>query len=155
MTSDKLSSGNAIIDAMATILWGSAWADAYEEAGGSLSGMKIEDVMPPVPMAAIVDAARLAGQIEQMNDRNIHVLLYAAASADAKERGGNADDLFHDDDYTQLFGECLAWQSTGNGVSWFDDHAKFDMNLPLFEASSTREEAEAAVAAELGDRPGF
>jgi hypothetical protein len=33
------------------------------------------------------------------------------------------------------FGHCLAMESIGHGVSWFDNHAKFPLHLPYFEFS--------------------
>lgn len=143
--SDGISSGNTIIDGIATILWGDAWARAYEEAGGNLSGVKIEDVMPPVPMAAIIDAARLAGRIEERNGVGLYALLWRAAEADARGNEARREELFGDPDYETRFGECLAWEGTGNGVSWFDDHERFELDLPLFEPSDTVDAAQSAV----------
>jgi len=136
---------DSIINGMAKILWKSCWADAYEEAGGNLSGMKIEEVMPPIPVEAIVDAARLVGHVEEANGVGLYALVYRAAKADEAEGRGDAGDLFADDDYLTRFGECLAWEGTGNGVSWFDDHAKFEIEIPYFEPLATRQAAQIAV----------
>lgn len=36
-------------------------------------------------------------------------------------------------EYAREFGHYLAMQALGHGVSWFDDHARFDLTVPHSE----------------------
>lgn len=144
--------GDAIMDGAARILWGMSWASVQEESGRAhlLAGREITEIMPAVPLAAVTDAARMIGMIEQANGAGSHTLLNRAAMADAKGDEHRAQELFRDTAYEVRFGECLAFMVTGNGVSWFDDHAEFDLNVPLFEPLATIDAAEMSDGADRG-----
>lgn len=115
-----------IITGMATILWGHAWASAAEALGQSLAGQRIEEIMPPIPKDAWVQAIRLAGQYEGVNACEMSNLYYRAMMADGREGFGTW--AFYEQE--QRFGECLAWMALGAGVSWFDDHKHFEIEVP-------------------------
>lgn len=134
---------DTFVRGMATILWADAWANHAEEHDCvNLSGCEVTEYMPEIPEMAWRMAERLAGMIEQANDLNL-----AACYASAMRAMGR-EDLTHPDyhDATALrFGECLAWEAMGAGVSWEDDHPPFliyggvckpdrEMTIPHFEA---------------------
>lgn len=109
-----------IISGMATIFWGTAWADHAEEHGCcSLAGCKIEDIMPPIPSEARELAQRLVGKIEGANGCDLWKLYARALEADG------LDYTTHGDAHAERFGECLAYEAMGAGVSWTDDHEEY------------------------------
>lgn len=117
-----------ILSGMATILWGSAWADHAEEKRCTrLAGEKIENIMPDIPKEAHEHAEQIAAEYEKLNGCTLHDLWLRALTADGQHHpfldnsGG---------DTAERFGECLAWMVMGAGVSWFDDHAEFDLKEP-------------------------
>jgi hypothetical protein len=112
---------------MATILWGLAWADHVEEANCyNLSGCKIEDHMPEIPDLAWKYAEDIRRRIEDENHASLGVLFTRALWADGKdpEKHRNLE---------ERFGECLAYQALGHGVSWFDDHEEFPIEIPYVD----------------------
>jgi hypothetical protein len=121
---------NTIIDGMARALFVQAYADAVEQGeidvAAACMGQDWMDIAPETPKYAYNQAWRLLGKIEELNKSSIHSLHYQAYKAD----GIN---YYHDEEYARLFGHYLAMQSLGHGVSWFDDHTKFDLKLPYFE----------------------
>jgi hypothetical protein len=120
---------------IATVLWGSAWADHVEEHRcESLSQTNILDVMPEIPPEAWALAERVLGRIEQCNPQwgcNWPSMFAAAMRADS----GKPDDYDLEIDYhgtlAQRFGECMAWMAMGAGVSWTDDHKAYELHVPL------------------------
>jgi hypothetical protein len=116
-----------IVDGMAEILWATAWADHAEEHGcANLSGQEITNIMPRVPREADAVAERWARKIEASNGTSLDQLYKEAMQADAKEgkkaRGRESS--------PESFGNDLAFQAMGSGVSWFDDHAAFSLKVP-------------------------
>lgn len=129
-----------IIKGMATILWCLAYADHVEnEKCRSLSGADLTEISPPIPPAAIHAAWRLAGKYEQANGFTIGALLTIAAEADGKRDG---EGLERGDRYAERFGGCLAYAALGHGVSWFDDHAEFDLKSVHFDCDLEGEAVE-------------
>jgi hypothetical protein len=115
-----------IIEAMARALFVSAWADAEEQEGRSFGGgVDLMDVAPKTSAEAKQHAKKLAKQFEQKNGMSLDELLAKAAEADK--------DADIDSDYASDFGHYLAMQAMGHGVSWFDDHEKFTLNVPKTE----------------------
>lgn len=103
------------------------WADWAEFAGINLSGCEISNVAPPTPPNYVANAAYLIGQIVAMNtDRG-----------DARslvQKAVEADNMLMEDwsgHNSEHFGSDLAMMALGHGVSWFDDHNKFDLKLPF------------------------
>lgn len=122
-----------IITAMARALHVCAYADAsdagqlpegHERAGQGSDWM---DIAPETSAEAKEFAAYTGGRIAAMNGQSLFFLCRAAAMAD----GENPDDI--GGKYVDDFGHYLAMQCLGHGVSWFDDHAKFDLKLPHVE----------------------
>jgi len=120
-------SRETILDGMATILWGSAWADHADECKcTNLSGCEITEIMPAIPKEAREHAERIASTYEKMNECSLEALYQRALDADAKE-GIEACD---ENASLERFGECLAWEAMGAGVSWEDDHAEYEHDYP-------------------------
>ncbi len=119
-----------IIDGMATALWASAyatWGTANGETPGD--GGDWVEFSQPVPDAVEEDAKALAASIARENNvEDISDLLYMAAGAEGLDAGEIRPEHAAD------FGHYLAMMSLGEGVSWFDDHALFPVELPAIEA---------------------
>jgi len=132
-----------IIDSMARTLHVMAYADAVEQ--GSIKGPRASagqdwmDIAPKTRPEAKIEAAVLAGQIITMNKKGLLFLLRDAMYADAMQNNdihllnNLINNTEYDDKYIEDFGHCLAMQSLGSGVSWFDDHAEFSLELPHIE----------------------
>jgi len=118
-----------IIDGIAEILWGSAWADhAEEHECTSLSGMQIEAIMPSVPKEASQLAQDLARKFESMNGATLDTLYAIALKADGQTSYPGSGKSS-----PESFGSNLAFMAMGAGVSWFDDHDKFPLKKPYLE----------------------
>lgn len=103
-----------IIEGAARMLFVSPWADAAEEAGESFSGMQIEDAAPETPVDVIAYANTFIRQVEVMNgDRPIVDLFEEHRDAPGRHTGPVTP---------EAFGQDLAMQAQGHGVSWYDDH---------------------------------
>jgi hypothetical protein len=98
--------------------------------------------MPSIPAEAYALAERVLGGIEQANPQwgcNWPAMLDAARRADNGWKDGrlplgavlveNIDG--YREENVERFGNCLAWMAMGAGVSWFDDHKKFELHVPL------------------------
>jgi hypothetical protein len=116
-----------IINGMARALFVIEWSNREEEEGRTYSGQALEDVAPETPREAFDAAHNLCGRFENANDTNIHALLWKAAAADGLPHE------YPGDKYADGFGWDLALEALGHGVSWFDDHGRFDLHLPSFE----------------------
>lgn len=120
-----------IRNGMAALFWNSAWADYQEELGrlgephANLSGVNIYGVSdePDETQCEELRAhvQRVVEEIEYKNSASLDELLDRATAADDAEA-----------DPTR-FGECLAYMSMGSGVSWFDDHEHFEIEVPYHE----------------------
>jgi hypothetical protein len=112
---------DGIIRGMAAMLWALAWADHAEEHGcSSLSG-DIMAMMPSVPKMALKEAEKVAKGIEKANHVTLDELFSVACLADGRQTS---------DVDPENFGGDLAHMSIGTGVSWFDDHSKFPLQMP-------------------------
>jgi len=83
------------------------------------------NVAPTTPPNAYALAGELWAKLEHENKCNVYQLAALATLAD-----GNKEDIDADS-----FGHYLAMQAMGHGVSWFDDHEKFDLKVPHIECS--------------------
>ena len=120
-----------IRNGMAALFWNSAWADYQEELGrlgephANLSGVNIYDVSDEPDEVQREELRRhveqVVEEIEYKNSASLDELLDRATAADDAE----AD--------PERFGECLAYMSMGSGVSWFDDHVHFEIEVPYRE----------------------
>lgn len=109
---------------IARTLFVCAWADEEENDGRSYPGQELFDVAPETPVTALVLAGVLLGRIEEQNHAPYYILIKRAADADA---------VTPEEIDEEQFGYSLAMMALGHGVSWFDDHAKFDLKVPNIE----------------------
>lgn len=96
------------------------------------------DVTPETPKSADQAAEDLTVLIERANNAStgdvpttLMDLYYRAVEADAEVAKAP---FVPDEKYAEMFGHYLAMQALGHGVTWFDDHAKFPIRIPSFEA---------------------
>jgi hypothetical protein len=144
-----------IAESIARTLFVCAYADAVEngelDAPGASMGEDWMNIAPETPPEFLHEAFRLIGRIEQLNRMSLVCLLAQAAKADGvvycedlpdgSRRGlveypdipDIPDTAREQYTYVSQFGHCLAMQSLGHGVSWFDDHAKFELKTPHIE----------------------
>jgi hypothetical protein len=120
---------------MAYADWVEGMSKAERKAHGdvpvSLQGVDWDEDAPGTPDAAEQAARELAELYEAENGVSLDVLWDRALTADGitdpDERVG-ADE--------SVFGRYLAHMAVGSGISWFDDHAQFDLKgVFAFECS--------------------
>lgn len=125
-----------IIMGMAELFWGDAYGDHVEEHDCyNLSGRDIVEVMPTIPKLAMEAARKLAMEIEKANGCNLASLYNRAMDADRNDpsilaRAKRISSPNKDLSSPIRFGNCLAYKAQGAGISWFDDHARFDLKVP-------------------------
>lgn len=147
---------NTIIDGMARAFFVSAWADKQDmrystaktprtkpRATYVRAGQDLMDVAPKTPRYARDFALMFAGKLP-----SLLVAVNDAAWADAMSNACVESPIHRwehpelekrveelkTDEYLRTFGHYLAMQGMGHGVSWFDDHARFEINIPHVEA---------------------
>lgn len=136
---------HAVIDGMARAFYVQAWATEQEEKGELYAGQQFMDDAPETPEYVREFAMQYSGRLIEANSRmSLPVLLYMAAKAD----GIDTDEKVMIDgeessywevsvnrwnNYAGEFGHCVAMQALGHGVSWFDDHKRFQLNVPYTE----------------------
>ncbi len=126
-----------ILGGMERAIWVTSYADWVEgmtkkerqEAGApvSLSGIDWDEEAPASPASALMAAEDLYLAYERANGKTPGDLFELAMAAD---RTRATDEL------ADSFGHYLAMMALGHGVSWFDDHKKFPLKQPSFEAST-------------------
>lgn len=116
-----------IIEGMAEIFWGLAWADWADENGINLSGKDILEEMPEIPEESYYFSYRVLGMYEVLNDIEINALFCRAIRFDGNKVS------YDNAEMRKRFGNCLAYMALGTGVSWFDDHAEFGLQTPYIE----------------------
>jgi len=120
-------SRDGIIDGMTQAIWASSYADYVEsltksERGSVGAPVNLDGVdwygNSPEPPEAVDGASReLVAMYESENGASIEDLERRAHAADDEELGRH-----------------LAEMAMGTGSSWFDDHARFELAVPLLEA---------------------
>lgn len=122
----------SIIIAMARTLFTMAWADFHElVTGQSLTG-EIDKQAPPTPPEVLNVAHYMAGLIARSNaaeHQSLFMIFRRALQADKV----TVAEWQEDPKVQKEFGHCLAMMITGQGVSWFDSHNKFHLNMPYVE----------------------
>ncbi|MFK4132200.1 hypothetical protein ACI2KR_07895 [Pseudomonas luteola] len=121
---------------IARTLYVSTFADLNDEISQPLSmGKDYFDFAGDTPSTFKLEAARLVGILEQVNGKSINDLYSDAIAADNE----NDTPKLRDD-----FGHGLAMQSLGTGVSWFDNHERFELSFPFYyevQAASINKQA--------------
>ena len=146
----KLSSiEKTIINGMARAFFVSAWAEKQERKGRSFSGQELMDVAPSTPRYARDFALMYAGGLGSLlvhlnNAARADIMELANISkwpkyGDMTEAERAALDEMVDglkvEGYASEFGHYLAMMAMGTGVSWFDDHARFEIDIHHMEAN--------------------
>jgi hypothetical protein len=133
----------AILDGMARGVFVQWYASEMEEEDPRIpEGMPREkagagedwmDVAPETPTEAFTWARRYAVRLAEANGlgcalplAGVVPLLRKATEADGQAWPPPAE-------YAAEFGHYLAMQGVGHGVSWFDDHADFEIEIPHSE----------------------
>lgn len=119
-----------ILHGMVWGLWEAAWLDGRDHWADEhcKQGAEVPKGCPDPPDEVMLHAASLWGRVSQLNKMSPVCLLAMAKAAD-----GMHDEDIADAEYCFDFGWCLAMQSLGHGVSWFDDHEQFEMETPDVE----------------------
>lgn len=130
---------STIVEQVARTLWVTWWAREHEcrreeDPGHEMpwgGGDDVEEVAPPTPPGAYVDAGRVVGMVEERNGIQID-----EAWARALMRDGRDCELLtqHDrEDSKKEFGWCLAMEVLGSEASWRDDHEDWGLEVPRVE----------------------
>jgi hypothetical protein len=114
------------VEGAARAIWVQAWADQMEEAGRKLPSGDLMKAAPATPLSAYVKAGELIGKLECLN--RVHWAVLAARAAQAEGEDYDPNDIDNEE-----FGHYLAMEALGHGVSWFDDHAEFEVEIPRIE----------------------
>jgi hypothetical protein len=131
-----MSDRDTIIEAVAQNLFVQAYADFVEERDdgedkSDLSrpggGQDWYDYAPETSPAALKLARKAVAAVERMNGCRVTTLFKRATKAC---KDGRCEHRTHNLDG---FGSDLGMMMTGTGVSWFDDHARFTVKVPLVE----------------------
>lgn len=94
------------------------------KAGG---GQDWYDFAPEPPPEAYALAGELWGALEAINKTSVYQLAALAGKADGLSEDESID--------VEDFGRDLAMQAMGTGVSWFDDHKRFEIKIPNIECN--------------------
>ncbi len=93
--------------------------------------------MPEIPNIAKQLAKHLTWEIKKYNSGDgIYELWLKAVKADNPDLLDMTESSVVEYSSWQdqvRFGECLAYMAMGAGVSWFDDHERFTISVPLIE----------------------
>lgn len=92
------------------------------------------DYAPETPPNAYALAGELWAALEAANKVSVYVLAERAEQADG-EHMGKCDKCKSSGFDAEEFGHYLAMQAMGHGVSWFDDHGDFEIEIPHLEVS--------------------
>lgn len=101
------------------------------------------DIVPPTPIRALLVAQSWIADMVQ-NNKLVCIWQLAAKAyqadknsvvpSDNSVRNSLADYVDLTEDYVTEFGHGMAMMIMGSGVSWFDDHANFELDIPHHEA---------------------
>lgn len=117
-----------IIESLARTLFVSRWTEREEMKAEFFNGSRDFDKLAPetTPDARMM-AARIVGMLEHANCVSVVVLFDRARRANMLEGLPDPDPF--------KFGSDLGFMATGDGVSWFDDNAEFEMVVPYVEVA--------------------
>jgi hypothetical protein len=124
-----MSRRSEIVEGIAEILWADGWMMHVEEHGCErIAGQNIMDIMPPIPKDARDFAEKWAKDVEKDNGKKLETIYEEAREANEREGKSTHSPV--------TFGNYLAYMMQGAGVSWFDDNAEFDLEVPRHEGGS-------------------
>ena len=142
----KLSSTEkTIVNGMARAFFVTAWADKQERKGKTYPGEELMDVAPSTPRYArdfaLMYAGGLGSLLVHLNNAAWADVLESEklTAADVPYRFKRPDleaqvEALKREEYARTFGHYLAMQAMGTGCSWFDDHARFEIDIHHVEA---------------------
>lgn len=112
-----------------------AWASREQEAGRTYSGQDVTQHAPETSDEARLQAAAYIGQFEAANRMSIEAIYAQACKADGVDheelcqifREDRAEEFPGMSGHPAEFGRCLGHMGLGTGVSWGDDHEKFEL----------------------------
>lgn len=144
-----------IIDACAWMLWANAWIQHQEELGDKGvnpgAGGSWDPYVPDVPASMTKLATECIEQIERMNGAAIDVLYKRTVALIPV--GERALRKHWREPTTERFGNCLAWEALGAGVSWADDYPAHGLMVPHSEVNAWSDtEAEGYMSERLASR---
>jgi hypothetical protein len=132
---------STIMEQVARTLWVEWWSQEHqnrkeEDPDHELpwrGGDDLEQVAPPTPSEAWIDAGRLVGMVEERNGLQVDAAWARALMRD----GRDWEELSaHDtEDSKREFGYYLAQAGLGSGASWMDDHEDWGLEVPTIELS--------------------
>lgn len=132
----SLTWNDPILQGAARALFVQAYASRQEERRSEGRKVRVAgpgedwmDVAPKTSRDAVVAAAMLLAKLEERNGGSVLEILYRAARADGMD-GNDTSGQYRTD-----FGHYIAMQAVGHGVSWFDNHARFELFIPHCEFS--------------------
>lgn len=106
-----------ILNGIVEMLWADAWASHVEECGcHNISGCEITEVMPVPPQEAVDMGYALASLVVEKHGKTLSSMFADACYID----GLNASDR----KLQSRFGNCIAFEAMGSGVSWEDDYSR-------------------------------
>lgn len=115
---------HAILDGMARAFFVDDWARFQEEEGeGIPAGVELLSWAPATSDEAFSHAFDYAQRLKNENEQSLIKLFSEACEADSNAK-------FNNNQHAREFGHYLAMSAMGHGVSWFDDHARFEINIP-------------------------
>lgn len=118
-----------IVEGMARMLWLVAFSAYMDETKDkrfrrARGGENWNDLAPETPAAAMQAAQQLG---------NLYTLANGVSLAGIMDRAAAAERIDHDPFAPEDFGAALAHMALGDGVSWFDDHPRFELARADFE----------------------
>jgi hypothetical protein len=139
-----------IIDACAWMLWANAWISHQEELGAEGvnpgAGGSWDPYVPDVPETIGKLAREGIEMIERLNGATVDVLYERAIALPGKRYGKR-------EPTPERFGNCLAYEALGAGVSWADDYPGHGLIIPHSEVNAWSDtEAEGYMSERLARR---
>lgn len=130
---------STIVEEVARAMWVHWWAQEHERRCSEdpdhilpwRGGDALEEVAPPTPPGAQIDAGRLVGMVEERNGLQVDACWARALARDGRDWESLSD---HDtEDSKKEFGWYLAMAALGSGASWMDDHEDWGLEVPSIE----------------------
>ena len=113
-----------------------AWSQKEAEAGRTHSQRNIAEIAPGTTDEARFHAAAYIGSFETANGMSIEAIYAQACTADKIEHS-EVIEVYRNDQceekpevarHPEEFGHSLGMMALGTGVTWWDDHERFQLN---------------------------
>jgi hypothetical protein len=125
-----------ILEGIAKCFWVNAWADHVQEAEcQNLSQEGIYEIAPEIPDLARELAEKAAQEISAANsDCSLDLLYRTALKNNINEGTGYSDKKSG----PERFGNCLAYEMLGYGITWSDDNSEHGLTIPHDETPQNK-----------------